>query len=385
MDERAAPDERDCALRRRAAWCAQLVERAAKSADGPEQHAWRSWLDREHDGLSSTLEWALENGEVDLAGRMSAGLWKYWIVRGRLSEGRAWLDGVLDAGDDLPAETLAAVCNGSGALATLQGDVSHARGVIAEGLGIGASTATTAALLSSLAYLEDLQGEYVRAQQLYDRSLALHRGLGDPARIAAGLGNLGELAMRRGDLDTAALLLSDSVGRNRALGNTVNLALGINGLGETVLLCGDTISARALFEKGRALALTLDDHDILAGSLHGLGMVALERGEPRTAETLLREALGLRWQLGERDAVAATLEELSAAVAAGGGCDMAMRMLAAANALRQRTGMPIPAVHAIRRDTTRQALMPPGHDPATTWPFDPSADPARVITEALAS
>ena len=57
----------------------------------------------------------------------AAALWRFWEVRGRLREGRDWLEAILaEAGHDAPAARAGAL-NGAGNLARDVGDYARAR------------------------------------------------------------------------------------------------------------------------------------------------------------------------------------------------------------------------------------------------------------------
>ena len=91
-------------LRRHRDWYLALVDEASPTFfHGPEPVEWLRRLDREHDDLRAALEWCLDQPGEDQAGlRIAAGLWRYWEIRGHLTEGRGWLERMLEAvGDDV--------------------------------------------------------------------------------------------------------------------------------------------------------------------------------------------------------------------------------------------------------------------------------------------
>src|SRR5215216_8101858 len=100
---------------------------------------------------------------------MAATLWRFWLVRGYYSEGRAHL---------------------AAALALPEADEPQHAAWRAKAL-TGAST------------LAWRQNDYGPAQQWGEESLALYRTLGDQPGIAQALHTLGNLAQRRGDYPAA--------------------------------------------------------------------------------------------------------------------------------------------------------------------------------------
>ena len=62
--------------------------RAEPALTGPDQAAWFDRLELEHDNLRTALSWAVDVGDVDLALRLGKSLWRFWVARGHLREGR---------------------------------------------------------------------------------------------------------------------------------------------------------------------------------------------------------------------------------------------------------------------------------------------------------
>ncbi len=98
--------------------------------------------------------------------RLAGAIWAFWDVRGYLSEGRIWLEGLLtQVKAEVPSSTAPAlrmkILLGAGALALGQSD-------------------------------------YSRATMLYSEGLTLSRAIGDKRSIAGSLNSLGLLATSKG-------------------------------------------------------------------------------------------------------------------------------------------------------------------------------------------
>ena len=95
---------------------------------GPEPVEWLRRLDREHDDLRAALEWCLDQpGEGRSGLRIAAGLWRYWEIRGHLTEGRGWLERMVGAvGDDSLALRAERAHRRRVSLAFMQGDFEAA-------------------------------------------------------------------------------------------------------------------------------------------------------------------------------------------------------------------------------------------------------------------
>ena len=117
-------------------------------------------LDVEHDNLRAALTWALAH-EARAALRLAVALWRYWLARGLFAEGRRWLEAVLTA--------------------VSEPSVMRARGLLA------------------LAVFDLRRGTGERLVEIGAETVAIHRAIGDRARLALALHADGVLAYMRGD------------------------------------------------------------------------------------------------------------------------------------------------------------------------------------------
>jgi predicted ATPase len=106
LEQLEAHDEAEEARRDHAAHYLALAEEAQPEMQGPEQATWIGRLEREHDNLLAALRWTQARGQAETALRLAAALGRFWLMRGYLTEGRAWLDGALAT--DLPPTASAA-------------------------------------------------------------------------------------------------------------------------------------------------------------------------------------------------------------------------------------------------------------------------------------
>src|SRR5205823_12497112 len=145
---------------------------------------WLEKLDREHDNLRAVLQWSLDEPGQERQGlQLAARLWRFWEIHGHLAEGRAWLEQFLQLTEGEVSALRADAYTGAGILAFMLGDqagasVLHERSLElhrevgdADGIAFAANNLANAAVIA---------GDYATARQLYQLVLTWARGRGDP-------------------------------------------------------------------------------------------------------------------------------------------------------------------------------------------------------------
>jgi predicted ATPase/class 3 adenylate cyclase len=286
---------------RHRAWYLALAEGAEPELWGTAQSQWLTRLEAEHDNLRAALEWSLETGAPETSLCLAGALWKFWEVRGYLSEGRRWLERALAASGAPSPAARAMACAGAGVLARHQGEYDRARALLDEGLALCRAhddRRGIAAALNNLGVVARRQGDFDRASALLKESLAIRRELGDDHGIASSLNNLGVLARHQGQYGSAIALLEECLALRRELGDKQGIANTLNNLGHAVRKQADLIRALALLREGLILDQELQDKAGIAFGLEGLAAVACEQGQAVQAARwfgaaeLLRDAIG---------------------------------------------------------------------------------------------
>ena len=280
-----------------------MAEQAFNEPYGTDKTSWLDRIEQEHDNLRAALSWgsARESASTDalrLAGRLA----RFWMVRGYLAEGRAWLTQCVHAipADDA-SEERALAFNGIGMLALRQGDYRAAREAHEESLRLrraGGESWSIAISLNNLGNVAFEQGDLPEARALYEEALSLHQQSNDRRRVAAAQVNLANLASAQGDHAYAERLLNESVTALQSLGDLVFTAHALTNLGDVRLKLGDYQGAAAAFRQSIALERDTHDRDVLPYSLEGLADAALAGGAPYRAATLWGAAERLREDMG---------------------------------------------------------------------------------------
>lgn len=375
--------EREEIGRRHAAYHLALAERARPELRGPDQAAWLDRLEAELDNLRAAIAWSLEHGHPEMALRLVAQLWWFWYKRGHLGEGRRWLERALVRGAS-PKAARAEALNGAGVLARNQADYGRARVWLEESLSLHKELGDeggAADVLVNLGTVALDRGDYPRSAKLFDESLSLRRKLGDRWGVALALNNLGVVARARGDLTAAASLGEESLGLFRELGDGGGVAMVLSNLGKVAEEEGAYDEATAFYGESLALYRAVGERKSIALLACRLGGISRIQADHARAAALYEESLRLHRELGDRLGISQDLEGLGALRAASGSPEPAIRLWAAAEALREEIGAPPedveratyePLVAAAREALGEEAF-------ATAWAEGRRLPPERVL------
>jgi predicted ATPase/class 3 adenylate cyclase/DNA-binding CsgD family transcriptional regulator len=207
----------------------------------------------EIDNLRAAFAFSRDNADHDLALQLASSLQSLWLTRGRVSEGLAWFDGVLDH----PG--------------VQQGELAPA---------------VRARALADMAVLDASRAIHEKADQA-QQALAIAREVGDPALLVRALIASGSIASY--DVDGARPYFAEAMEIARALGDGFTLCQILAWQAFAAHVAGDAGATRTAGEEGRDLA------DAIGARLHSrqcrwcLGSAHMMNGDVRTAIAELRE------------------------------------------------------------------------------------------------
>jgi predicted ATPase/DNA-binding CsgD family transcriptional regulator len=342
--------------RRHARWFLQLAETAEPALTGPEQRRWLDRLESELDNLRAALDWAAGGdgggrtpADPGLALHLATSLWRFWVNRGYLSEGRDRLQRALAAaGPDDPGRVRAFQHLGN--ILLDMGDYAGARAAYEDSLELSRATddlAGVARALNGLGLVAGYTGDYDAASAWHEEALALRRQLGDALGLGNSLTNLGNVAAARGDVDRARSLLEEALAVRRAVADPGAVAYSLLNLGDLARLAGDLATARSSLEQSLALFTDVGDKLGVAYARYCLGRAAAADGVPAAALAFLGDALRLRQELGDRRGTIEAVEAIAVVAARNadaGTATTTARLLAAAGAQRAAAGAVRPPV-----------------------------------------
>jgi predicted ATPase len=341
LEALAAAHERESFQRRHAEWFLELAEASERRLTGPEQGETLTALETEHGNLRSAIRWSLTQ-DSRLAVRLCARLWRFWWIRGHLSEGRQWLDEALAVVEDDEC-AYASALTGAGVLARAQGAYDVAAAFLGRAAARSRETGDRHALALALINLGNVaadQGDPDAAWKMFQESRALYTELGDVRGVGHTLNCLGFSQLGAGDLTEAAALFDQAASIFRGLGDDWSRAMVLANRGWVAYKQQRPGVARAFDEKALTMYRALGDDRGAANTLLNLGLaIQAESGRER-ATGLFEEALLDFVRLGERRGVAECLEALALDGTMSEPATTA-RILGAADDLRARLGAPL--------------------------------------------
>ena len=351
---------------RHAEWYAALAAEAARHLTGPEQGRWLDTLEVELDNLRAALDWATAStlpAARALALRLATDLWRFWVSRGDLSEGRDRLERAIAVADPASPD-LAAAHQNSGNLALDIGDYASAQRAYETSLALSSAAGDTpgvARALNGLGLVAGYVGEFDRAATHHADALALRREMDDPVGLGNSLTNLGNIAKIASGLDAARPLLREALAVRRAHGDTGAVAYALLNLADLHHLDGDLGAARDDLEQSLALFATVGDK-LGLGYVHNLlGAVSLDTGDLVAAARSFAESLRLRRELSDRRGVTESLEGLAEAAVAAATADPALArtaatLLGSAETLRAAIGAIAEPAQRLRLDRAQATV-----------------------------
>jgi len=309
-EQLVASGELDEVRARHGTFFADLGGRVASRLHGQDQDLWATCLDQDEANLRATRQWCAADPARAVHGlRMAAGLWEYWLIRGLIEEGAAWLEDALQRAPGPPG--------------------------------------TRATALSGLALFSCLRGEFQRGGALFTASIPLFEQADDPPGQARALAILGYWRANHGDrkgsaeaLDRAMLLADLGQDQYSAAYTQLMAGMAASSMADRALARAHAVRSLELFSgigdrRGVGYARC-----VLADCMSGEGASTESLAALRTCIGVFEEFLD-RWGL--------LLSTISVAQAHAALCDWRQTAFAlgVADSLSERIGgQPFPAVQA---------------------------------------
>ncbi|MDY7085145.1 MAG: BTAD domain-containing putative transcriptional regulator [Actinomycetota bacterium] len=271
--------------------------------DGPAHTAWLAEIGADHDTIVSAADWALREGDPAQGLEITAAMWWYWWVAGRMAEGLSRLERAL-AGSPEPSALRARALRAAAALARNSGDL-------------------------------------VRARKLGEEGLATFRALGDRNGMIAALNNLLITAQAQEDYPASLEFGQEALRLAEEASDARMVAAASNNTAGTLRCMGRLDEAEVLFARALEGFRALNDRRGEAAALSNLSTTDRRRGRFAPARTAMREALALYTELGIAEGQLDAIEGLAQLDVLESAAENGLRLLVLAE--RERTALGAPS------------------------------------------
>ena len=326
-----------------------FAETAGQNILGVEALGWAKKLQAEHDNIRAALEWCLSE-DVESALRIVGALPYFWITQGYAVEGRRWALDVLEKSKAYPEQdkqlTVEQINTRANAylslciIATDLGDNEVVLTTASESVAFARRTGEQRILAFALAYLASGNANLGKADEAFtiaQEALAVARGSGDEFALGFSLTTMGEVcAIAKQDYESALSYAEESIALTEKGGHRWGYSMTIFGLGFMAKTLGKYDHARARFMACLPVFNEIGDKHRINMVQSELAHIEREQGQYQQAIPMYRETIREWQRLGHRAAIAHQLECLAFIAKAQGQVKRALRLLGAAEALREK-------------------------------------------------
>jgi predicted ATPase/transcriptional regulator with XRE-family HTH domain len=306
LERLRAAGELDATHEAHARYLLALAEAASPHLMGPEQAAWFRMLTREINNLRAAVQHWLERGAWPEAARLVWALWRFWWVRGLHREAGAWMETLLaHAPPSLAPLHRAQAELTVGSMAWTSGDLATALEYCARAAAHGDDHADRrlqgiALMMKGASMVNAGSGEV--AEPVLEQSVALLSTIGELWGVAYCISYLSLAQSQQAGIGRARASLADALSIARRSGDLTITHQVLYGLGLVAQLQGDHAQAAAAFAEGLELCLALGDRVNIGYFIKGIAeLAALHLDEPRGVRLLgaaraLMDATGVPFQ-----------------------------------------------------------------------------------------
>ncbi|MGO8957257.1 MAG: ATP-binding protein [Streptosporangiaceae bacterium] len=354
------------ARRRHALHLASVAVGSEQGLAGPDAAFWTSRVEGALADLLVALHWAADNHEIDLGLDISAALWRWWLVSGRLAVGRNWLGRFLTmAGERRDERAGRAYCSAA-VLAAENGDYPAAvrnaelAMTIFVALGLAERQAFAATVLGSAhRYL----GDHASARNSFQTAMDLRAELSDRRGMSVAINNMALLELDDGELGRARELFEQALAIKRQLGEQRSIAIGLANLADVLIRTAQWDDAERVLAEGAAM--TTGNPQLIGTIRCNQGALAAHRQDWTQAADHYRAAITASQAGGHPHDVVEAMIGLGRVWMRTGQRDQAVRQLREAEALATEIGNPKRIAEAqaalAQVSGSRHRTTPPGN------------------------
>jgi predicted ATPase/class 3 adenylate cyclase len=348
--------ETEALQRQHAAYFLTVAEAAEPHLHDRDQVAWGKRLEQEQDNLRAVLAWSHSGKDDEAIGlRLAVALSWFWHIHGHHTEGRVWLDAMLDRHNVAVPAVRAKALQMAGSMMQSLGEFARAIALQEESLALYRELGDTVEIAETLFWLgrcKMCQGAYAQARSLLAESLALSQAQENTSMIMWALMSLGDAAYEQTELTEAQRYFQETLALCAELGDLYASAWARTNLGRIAHILGDDRQAQICYAESLAAFRELGHRRDIAQVYLELGRVARTQGDAAQAREYYVESLTLFGDLRDKELIPECLEGIAGLASEAGQPVQAARLFGAAESLRESAGVPLPPVHrtAYERD-----------------------------------
>ncbi len=296
--------------------------------------------------ILASLDWLSRHDLADLYVQLACSLFRYWRIRGLLTEAEFWMDIAISSQwqTELSRSDKASALVTAGWIALERGKPEIAQRYAEQALALtGEETdpRVHGQAWRVLALVDNRHDQRERATERMETSLRWYRKADDPDGIAGALNNLAILALDDGDWERVIDLCEESTAAFTELGNIHGASHSLDTMG---------IAQYELHQYNEAMRSTLASLKIdrsvgdargLAVTLDHVGKIARALGDLPAAWEAHAESLGYRQQVGDPRGMLVWLQAMAHWLAEAGKAELAARILGAVDIARTSANMPL--------------------------------------------
>jgi predicted ATPase/class 3 adenylate cyclase/DNA-binding CsgD family transcriptional regulator len=252
-----------------------------QSAHGDTDGSYRAAVTADYDNLRRALQWASEQDEPALLGRLATRLYLFWSTSWKMRDGVAWFELVVEREDD-PARRASALSR-LAQLLSLIGEPARSQELLAESLELTETTGDRrASLWAKLTTANDTQDP-----ELFGELIELAGELGDHEAQAFALFQKGFRSMAFESPEPAALIQARDLARREHVAWVERMANA--GLALMQFAMGDVADALPALEASAAELSAAGEGTLLGTVLATLASVQELTGDSPGADETLRQ------------------------------------------------------------------------------------------------
>jgi len=191
-----------------------------------------------------------------------------------------------------------------------------------------------------IGHIYERLGQYPKALECFEKSLAIARGIGDTELEEVALNNIGRVYQYYGQYSKALEYYEKSLAMNQKLGDVRGKDVTLNNIGRVYFFWGQYPKALEYYEKSLAIAQKLGDVKSESVILHCIGHVYDSWGQYPKALEYYEKSLAIAQKLGDVKVEGVTLSNIGAAYQSSGQYPKALEYYQKALAIAKQIGVP---------------------------------------------